>query len=208
MPSRTAFSLCVVPTLLLFFVTIYLQSALGWTGSHHSFVDDDVKQKSELSQHASQTKSEPIQSISELAMSTSLPNEADSPTQVTDSSPILALSYSRAPGPRKCRGHLIHTLSVPRPASQWLNGSCVNLLQQAHCGMFVAGKEDRCEAQLFIDKDCRRETYTNTAVFGPEQHPIGGSWRSMWVRCGIELPMVAELNAEALGIEVTAKDTP
>lgn len=60
----------------------------------------------------------------------------------------------------------------------------------ARCGVFFAGKDDHCEAQLFNAAQCLNttQTYVNTVVFMPEERTVGAYWRSMWVRCGVEAP--------------------
>ncbi|KAH7127197.1 hypothetical protein B0J11DRAFT_527440 [Dendryphion nanum] len=104
--------------------------------------------------------------------------------------PILALSYSGAGGPKHCRGELVQKLAVPRPAAAWKNGTCVDLPTMARCGVFYAGKDDNCEAQLFNTESCHNntETFVNTVVFMPEERTVGAYWKSMWIRCGIDAP--------------------
>jgi hypothetical protein len=104
--------------------------------------------------------------------------------------PILALSYSGDGGPFHCRGDLLQKLTVPRPASAWKNGTCVDLPADAQCGVFFAGKDDNCEAQLFNMPGCfnTSRTYVNTVVFMPEERTVGAIWRSMFVRCGVDAP--------------------
>jgi hypothetical protein len=115
---------------------------------------------------------------------------APPPRPLTPQFPILALSYSGSGGPKHCRGELIQKLAVPQPASSWKNGTCVDLPADARCGVFFAGKDDNCEAQLFNMPNCYNtsRTYVNTVVFMPEERPVGAMWRSMFVRCGIEAP--------------------
>jgi hypothetical protein len=104
--------------------------------------------------------------------------------------PILALSYSGAGGPKHCRGELLQKLTLPPPASSWRNGTCVDLPADARCGVFIAGKDDNCEAQLFTTPNCYNTsmTYVNTVVFMPEERVVGAIWRSFYVRCGIDAP--------------------
>jgi hypothetical protein len=96
---------------------------------------------------------------------------------------------------------MLQKLSIPRPVSQWKAGICVDLPAEAQCGVFFAGKEDNCEAQLFNSPACYNttQTYVNTVVFLPEKRAIGGMWRSMFVRCGIDVPVVGQLDAGILG---------
>lgn len=58
--------------------------------------------------------------------------------------------------------------------------------------MFMANKEDGCEAKLFNDVGCpegnQTASYVNTVVFMPEQRAVGGMWKSISIRCGVEPP--------------------
>ncbi|KAF9697584.1 hypothetical protein EKO04_004421 [Ascochyta lentis] len=114
--------------------------------------------------------------------------------------PILALSYAGSGGPKHCRGGLLQKMAFERPAAQW-NGTCIDLPSEARCGVFYAEKGDKCEAQLFNEADCHNTSmsYVNTVVFMPEERPVGGIWRSMWVRCGVDVPEVAMLDPGILG---------
>ena len=113
---------------------------------------------------------------------------------------IIALTYSGSGGPKHCRGSIVGKLSIP-DSSAWKNGSCVNLPSMARCGVFFAGKEDGCEAQLFNMPSCLNETktYVNTVVFMPEERPVGALWRSMFVRCGVVAPEARILDPALLG---------
>ncbi|KAF2472401.1 uncharacterized protein BDR25DRAFT_324312 [Lindgomyces ingoldianus] len=115
--------------------------------------------------------------------------------------PILALSYTGSGGPKHCRGELIHELRIPPPASAHKNGSCVDLPTMARCGVFFAGKDDNCEAELFNMPGCLNTTrsYVNTVVFMPEERVVGALWKSMWVRCGIDAPEAGLLDPSVLG---------
>lgn len=115
--------------------------------------------------------------------------------------PILALSYSGAGGPKHCRGSLLQKMAFARPAAQWKNGSCINLPKEARCGVFYSEKGDNCEAQLFNEMDCYNttSTYVNTVVFMPEERAVGALWRSMFVRCGIDVPETKMLDPAILG---------
>lgn len=109
---------------------------------------------------------------------------------IAPQSPILALSYSGDGGPKHCRGELLQKLTLPPPASSWKNGTCVDLPADARCGVFFAGKDDNCEAQLFTMPNCYNtsRTYVNTVVFMPEERTVGAMWRSMFLRCGVDAP--------------------
>ncbi|KAF2202817.1 hypothetical protein GQ43DRAFT_297849 [Delitschia confertaspora ATCC 74209] len=113
------------------------------------------------------------------------------PAPVTGTFPILALLYTGASGPKSCNGRPLPPLHLPPFAPQSLeyqHGACYTLTAKARCGLFIANKEDRCEAQLFNVPGCANtsRTFVNTVVFMPEERPVGAWWRSMWVRCGVE----------------------
>lgn len=115
--------------------------------------------------------------------------------------PILALSYAGDGGPWHCRGDLLQKISFPPPATRWTNGTCIDLPSDARCGVFFAGKDDNCEAQLFNMPTCYNSTgtYVNTVVFMPEERPIGAIWRSMYIRCGVDAPEPALIDPSVLG---------
>jgi hypothetical protein len=115
--------------------------------------------------------------------------------------PIVAMSYSGDGGPKHCRGELLQKYSLPRPAKNWRNGTCVDLPMHAHCGVFYSAKGDNCEAQLFSMERCYNttETYINTVVFRPEERPVGAVWKSMYIRCGIDVPEPALIDPSILG---------
>lgn len=123
------------------------------------------------------------------------------PAPPTPQIPILALSYSGAGGPKHCRGELLQKMSFKPPIDNWKNGSCINLPSEARCGVFFAGKNDNCEAQLFNMADCYNttRTYVNTVVFMPEERAVGALWSSMWVRCGVEVPEAKLIDPGILG---------
>jgi hypothetical protein len=123
------------------------------------------------------------------------------PLQEEPQLPISASIYYGSAGPKRCRGRLLQKLTIPRPVSQWRAGACVDLPAQAQCGVFVAGKKDNCEAQLFNMPNCFNTTqsYINTVVFTPEEQAISSMWRSMFVRCGIDVPEVGQLDPGILG---------
>lgn len=115
--------------------------------------------------------------------------------------PIVAMSYAGDGGPKHCRGELLQRLDLPRPASRWLNGTCVDLPAHARCGVFYSAKGDNCEAKLFTVEGCfnTKETYINTVVFMPEERPVGAVWKSMFIRCGIDAPEPALIDPSILG---------
>jgi hypothetical protein len=71
----------------------------------------------------------------------------------------------------------------------------------ARCGVFFAGKEAGCQADLFSSERCvnTTRTYVDTVVFMPEERSVGAYWRSMWVRCGVEAPEARLLDPAVLG---------
>ncbi|CBX96207.1 hypothetical protein LEMA_P111260.1 [Plenodomus lingam JN3] len=115
--------------------------------------------------------------------------------------PVVALTYSGNGGPKHCRGELIQKTVFPPPLEQWKSGTCVNLPGEARCGVFFSGKGDNCEAQLFNMENCYNttRTYVNTVVFMPEERAVGALWRSMYVRCGVEVPEAKMLDPSILG---------
>lgn len=118
---------------------------------------------------------------------------------------IRATIFSGSPGPKSCRGQVLMSLNIPRlpdmiettdePSGSAL-AQCYNLPAPAGCGNFVANKEDGCEVRLFAEPYCR--LYMNTAVFIPQRRAVGGSWRSISVRCGVPAPDPATLGAPPL----------
>lgn len=116
-------------------------------------------------------------------------------------SQIFVLSYSSSGGPKHCRGELIQKLNIPQPASTWKNGSCVDLPSEARCGVFWAGKNDNCEAELFTMPNCfnTTSTYVNTVVFMPEERTVGAKWMSIYVKCGVDAPEAGPLDPALLG---------
>lgn len=124
--------------------------------------------------------------------------------------PILALSYSGSGGPKHCRGNLLQKMYFARPAEQWKTGSCVNLPSDARCGVFYSEKGDNCEAQLFNEANCYNTTttYVNTIVFMPEERPVGAMWKSMFVKCGVDVPEAKMLDPAILGGALGPKKPP
>lgn len=114
---------------------------------------------------------------------------------------IFILSYSGSGGPKHCRGQLIQKLSIPQPAGARENGSCVSLPSEARCGVFWAGKNDKCEAELFTMPNCfnTTSTYVNTVVFMPEERTVGAKWTSMYVKCGVDASEPGPLDPALLG---------
>jgi len=141
---------------------------------------------------------------------TSLPAASPTPQPQSVQIPILALSYSGSGGPKHCRGSLLQKIAFARPAAQWKNGSCINLPGDAQCGVFYSEKDDNCEAQLFNEADCYNTTtsYVNTVVFMPEERPVGALWRSMFVKCGVDVPEAAMLDPAILGGALGPKKPP
>lgn len=141
--------------------------------------------------------------------STSLPAATLGPPPAAQI-PILALSYSGSGGPKHCRGSLLQNMGFARPAAQWKTGSCINLPSDARCGVFYSEKGDNCEAQLFNEMDCYNTTmtYVNTVVFMPEERAVGALWRSMFVRCGVEVPEAKILDPAILGGALGPKKPP
>jgi hypothetical protein len=131
---------------------------------------------------------------------TQIPLPTSQPAPVPQSQ-IFALSYSGSGGPKHCRGELIQKLNIPQPASAWKNGSCVDLPSEARCGVFWAGKNDNCEAELFTMPKCfnTTSTYVNTVVFMPEERTVGAKWMSMYVKCGVDAPEAGPLDPALLG---------
>jgi hypothetical protein len=122
--------------------------------------------------------------------------------------PIVALSYDGSGGPKHCRGSLLQKMRFPPPLSTWKNGTCINVPgSQARCGLFISSKGDNCEAQLFNMPDCLNttKTYVNTVVFMPEERPVGALWRSMFVKCGVEVPEAKMLDPGILGDKLKSK---
>lgn len=141
--------------------------------------------------------------------SSTLPTARPTP-QTIARIPILALSYSGSGGPKHCRGSLLQNMEFARPAAQWKNGSCITLPGEARCGVFYSEKGDNCEAQLFNDVDCYNTTmtYVNTVVFMSEERAVGALWRSMFVRCGIDVSEAKMLDPAILGGTLGPKKPP
>ncbi|EUC28665.1 hypothetical protein COCCADRAFT_8992 [Bipolaris zeicola 26-R-13] len=132
------------------------------------------------------------------------PSRAPAPKPVAPPAPqipILALTYAGSGGPKHCRGKLLKKSYFPPPLEKWKNGTCINLPGEARCGVFFSNKGDNCEAQLFNEGDCLNttSTYINTVVFMPEERAVGALWKSMFVRCGVEVPEAKMLDPSILG---------
>ncbi|PVH95655.1 hypothetical protein DM02DRAFT_731710 [Periconia macrospinosa] len=143
------------------------------------------------------------------------PKESATPTPIpapppVPQTPILALSYAGSGGPKHCRGELLQKLEIPQPASNWINGTCVDVPGDAQCGVFFGAKDAACEAQLFNMPACLNTTmtYVNTVVFMPEERPIGARWRSMFVRCGVVAPEAGLIDPAILGGLIKPKPKP
>lgn len=104
-------------------------------------------------------------------------------TTAPPDTPIAALVFSGSPGPKRCRGSAFLDLELPRPAARHATPICYNLRVPASCAVFVATKEDGCEARLFTERGCN--TFVNLAVFLPEPRAVGGYFRSLSIRCGV-----------------------
>ena len=98
--------------------------------------------------------------------------------------PIKAELFIGAQGPKSCRGSPMVELNLPKPGALHTSPVCYDFPEPASCAIFMAGKEDGCEAKLFIEHGCK--TFVNLAVFLPEERAVGGFFRSMSVRCGVE----------------------
>ena len=114
--------------------------------------------------------------------------------------PILVDSFTGNSGSKRCRGHIMSSLTLPKPASLHTETTCYNLPRTARCARFIANKADGCEARLYNMDDCPEspETFVNTIVFWPEDKPVGGQWKSFSVRCGVKPPDVHQLSAESI----------
>jgi hypothetical protein len=138
----------------------------------------------------------------------SINERPDTNTTVT-SLPITVTIFSGSPGPKTCRSSALASLTLPRPEGLSLRtgAQCYNLPSPAGCGIFVANKDDGCEARLFAEPFC--VSYVNTAVFVPENRAVGGLWRSFSVECGIPAPDPDALGAPPLqGMMTGMKQRP
>ncbi len=98
--------------------------------------------------------------------------------------PITATLFVGAQGPKSCRGSPMLSLSLPSPGSLHPTPVGYDLPEPASCAVFMATKQDGCETRLFADKGCG--TFVNLAVFLPEYRAVGGFFRSLSIRCGVE----------------------
>jgi hypothetical protein len=148
--------------------------------------------------------------IGPIATATPTPPAAPQAPPPQPQFPIIALSYDGSGGPKHCRGSLLQKMRFPPPLSTWKTGKCINLPSQARCGLFISSKGDNCEAQLFNMPDCLNttKTYVNTVVFMPEERPVGALWRSMFVKCGVEVPEAKMLDPGILGDKLKSKPKP
>lgn len=104
--------------------------------------------------------------------------------------PIMATFYSSVEGPKSCRGHVLASLRMPKPAQPGIPtpSQCYNFpnLAASGCATFLGNKVDGCVADVFGEPNCK--TYMNTAAFMVENRPVGGNWRSVRVQCGLPEP--------------------
>ncbi|KAI0442755.1 hypothetical protein F4803DRAFT_517832 [Xylaria telfairii] len=112
--------------------------------------------------------------------------------------PISAVLFDGSPGPKDCRGTAILTMQLTKPGAQHSLPTCYNVPDKtvAQCGVFLANKDDGCQARIFSEPDCR--TFANLAVFIPESRAFGGYIRSMEVTCGVVSEAPAPLNLPGL----------
>ncbi|KAF2838556.1 hypothetical protein M501DRAFT_1016649 [Patellaria atrata CBS 101060] len=115
-----------------------------------------------------------------------------SPKSLPSPLPIIAPLHTGTAGSKSCHGPSLPPLSLSPPGIQHTKPVCYTLPATAECGIFVANKDDRCEARLYSVSNCggpeqeeEGPWYQNTAVFMPEIRPVGGMWRSVSVRCGV-----------------------
>lgn len=104
--------------------------------------------------------------------------------------PLVAMSFTGDPGPKACRGSLMSALNLPRPVSPAVNNSCYDLSTLARCGVFIGVETDICEARLYAARGCGEKlkgSYMNTVAFMPEYRAVGGNYRSMLIRCGMDI---------------------
>lgn len=117
--------------------------------------------------------------------------------------PIVAMSFTGDSGPKLCRGSMMSALKIPRPVSQIMNNTCYDLYTMARCGVFIGEEADTCEARLYVQLGCPENPkglYTNTVAFIPEYKAVGGNYRSMLVRCGMNIKVPhADFLEEAKG---------
>ncbi len=118
------------------------------------------------------------------------PSEAD-----TSYGAVAATVFRSVPGPKACRGSPMAQLAVPLSSANAAE-VCFDLPSPAGCAVFVAARENGCEARLFVDRGC--VNYVNTAVFTPEPRPVGGRFRSVGLRCGVPAPDPESLGAPPL----------
>ncbi len=121
----------------------------------------------------------------------------DSPSSLSAVA-MSATIFSSVPGPKDCRGRPVAHLTPPQSSAAGVPTAetCFDLAAPAGCAVFLASKEAGCEARLFAESAC--VGYLNTAVFMPERRPVGGSFRSVGLRCGVPAPDPASLGAPPL----------
>ncbi|KAI0407287.1 hypothetical protein F4802DRAFT_48814 [Xylaria palmicola] len=116
-----------------------------------------------------------------LAVNRTDTNPSNSPSE--EPVAISAVLLDGPPGPKDCRGNAVLRLGLSKPGRQHATPTCHNVRGVAQCGVFVANKDDGCEARVFAEPDCK--TFANLAVFVPEPRAFGGYMRSIEVRCGV-----------------------
>ncbi|KAI0888308.1 uncharacterized protein GGS22DRAFT_95933 [Annulohypoxylon maeteangense] len=117
--------------------------------------------------------------------------------------PIAALLFSGPPGPKDCRGTVMAKVQLPKPGSQHSTPTCYNVPGVAQCATFVANMDDGCQARLFNEPNCL--TFSNLAVFTPEQKAVGGLLRSIEITCGIKGETPPPLNLPGLKLPPNAQ---
>jgi hypothetical protein len=98
--------------------------------------------------------------------------------------PITVDLFADAQGPKTCRGSAMVQLALEKPGSLHTTAECHDLPEPASCGVFMAAKDDGCEARLFADRGCR--SFVNLVVFLPEYRAVGGFFRSLSIQCGVK----------------------
>jgi hypothetical protein len=109
---------------------------------------------------------------------------------------ITALIFAGTEGPKNCRGSLMTSINLPKPGPALEEPVCYELRKPARCGIFMANQEDGCEAKLFTEGNC--SMFVNLAVFMPERRAVGGYFRSLSVRCGVDSRPLAPLSLPGL----------
>lgn len=108
--------------------------------------------------------------------------------------PISAMIFKSSPGPKVCRGSVMLDINIPKPPPT--APACYNTPEVASCAVFAANMEDGCQARIFAEPNCF--SFVNLAVFTPEKRPVGGSFRSVEITCGVVSVQPAPLNLPGL----------